>query len=248
MHVGHARGAVFGDALARLLDFAGWEVTREYYINDGGAQVDVLARSAFERYREANGLSPEIAEGLYPGDYLVPVGQALKDLYGDSLLDKPESEWLEPIRDFATEAMMGHDPRGPCAARHPDGRLLVREGPLRHRPDRGGHRPPPLAGPHLRGRPRAAQGQAPEDWEPRSRRCSARPRMATTWTAPSRSPRSWTYFAPDIAYHYDKTQRGFDLLIDVFGADHGGYTKRMRAAVAALTNGASRSSSSSCSS
>ena len=106
MHVGHTRGAVFGDALAGLLGFAGWEVTREYYINDGGAQVDVLARSAYERYREACGLEPEIAEGLYPGDYLIPVGEALRGTYGMSLLDKPEAEWLAPVRAIATEAMM----------------------------------------------------------------------------------------------------------------------------------------------
>ncbi len=106
MHVGHVRGAVFGDALARLLSFAGYAVTREYYINDGGAQVDVLARSAYERYREANGLEPEIREGLYPGDYLIPVGEALKQTYGTALLDKPESEWLVTVRDFATRRMM----------------------------------------------------------------------------------------------------------------------------------------------
>ncbi len=106
MHVGHTRGAVFGDALASLLQYAGYDVTREYYINDGGAQVDVLARSAYERYREANGLEPAIAEGLYPGDYLIPVGQMLKDKFGESLLDKPESEWLETVRELATSAMM----------------------------------------------------------------------------------------------------------------------------------------------
>ncbi|MDM7458916.1 MAG: arginine--tRNA ligase, partial [Paracoccus sp. (in: a-proteobacteria)] len=106
MHVGHVRGAVFGDALARLLAFSGHDVTREYYINDGGAQVDVLARSAYERYREAHGLAPEIREGLYPGDYLIPVGEALKAEYGDSLLDRPEEEWLAPVRDFATTRMM----------------------------------------------------------------------------------------------------------------------------------------------
>nr|MCU0856603.1 arginine--tRNA ligase [Paracoccaceae bacterium] len=106
LHVGHTRGAVFGDALASLLQFAGYTVTREYYINDGGAQVDVLARSAYERYREACGHAPEIAEGLYPGDYLVAVGEALKDTYGESLLDKPESAWLDEVRTFATGLMM----------------------------------------------------------------------------------------------------------------------------------------------
>ncbi|MFN7053316.1 MAG: arginine--tRNA ligase, partial [Gemmobacter sp.] len=106
MHVGHVRGAVVGDALSNLLAFAGWQVTREYYINDGGAQVDVLARSAYERYREANGLEPEIREGLYPGDYLIPVGEALKAKYGASLLDQPEDVWLAEVREFATEMMM----------------------------------------------------------------------------------------------------------------------------------------------
>ena len=107
MHVGHARGAVFGDALASLLQYAGYEVTREYYINDGGAQVEVLARSAYERYREALGYSPEIAEGLYPGDYLIAVGEALAEEFGDSLLDRSEDMWLSDVREFATERMMG---------------------------------------------------------------------------------------------------------------------------------------------
>lgn len=106
LHVGHARGAIFGDALAGLLDFAGWDVTREYYINDGGAQVDVLARSAHRRYEEAHGRSVQIEDGLYPGDYLVPVGEALKEKYGDSLLDRPESEWLTEVRNFATDQLM----------------------------------------------------------------------------------------------------------------------------------------------
>ena len=106
MHVGHVRGAVVGDALSRLLAFAGWDVTREYYINDAGAQVDVLARSAYERYREAHGLSPEIREGLYPGDYLIPVGEAMKAKWGDDLLDKGEQYWLSDVRVFATEMMM----------------------------------------------------------------------------------------------------------------------------------------------
>ncbi|OZO45457.1 arginine--tRNA ligase, partial [Pseudomonas fluorescens] len=107
MHVGHTRGAVFGDALASLLDYVGYEVTREYYINDGGAQVNVLARSAYLRYLEAHGKTVEFPEGTYPGDYLVPVGEALKEKYGDSLVDQPEDVWLEEIREYATEAMMG---------------------------------------------------------------------------------------------------------------------------------------------
>ncbi|WP_210527569.1 arginine--tRNA ligase [Rubellimicrobium arenae] len=238
MHVGHTRGAVFGDALARLLDFAGWDVTREYYINDGGAQVDVLARSAFERYREANGLSPEIAEGLYPGDYLVPVGEALKTKYGDTLLNQPESEWLIPVRDFATEAMMAMiradlallgvqmDVYSSEKALYGTGKIeeaierlrsqgLIYEGVLE----------PP-------------KGKLPEDWEPREQTLFRSTAHGDDVDRPvKKSDGSWTYFAPDIAYHYDKTQRGFDLLIDVFGADHGGYVKRMKAAVSALTNG-----------
>jgi arginyl-tRNA synthetase len=125
MHVGHTRGAVFGDALAALLSFAGHEVTREYYINDGGTQVDVLARSAYERYREAHGLSPEIAEGLYPGDYLIPVGEALKARYGDSLLNQPESVWLDDVRDIADD---GDDPRRSCAAQRAYGRVFFGKG------------------------------------------------------------------------------------------------------------------------
>ncbi|EYD77748.1 Arginyl-tRNA synthetase [Rubellimicrobium mesophilum DSM 19309] len=183
MHVGHTRGAVFGDALARLLDFAGWDVTREYYINDGGAQVNVLARSAYERYREAHGLSPEIAEGLYPGDYLVPVGEALKEAYGDSLLDKPESEWLPEIRDFATGAMM--------EMIRIDLRLLNVEmdvyssekslygtGKIEQAIDR--LRSQGLIYEGILEPPRAS---SPRTGSRASRPCSARPSSATTWTA-----------------------------------------------------------------
>jgi arginyl-tRNA synthetase len=236
MHVGHTRGAVFGDALASLLAFAGYEVTREYYINDGGAQVDVLARSAYERYREAHGLEPEIAEGLYPGDYLIPVGEALKQRYGVGLLDLPESRWLQPVRDFATEMMMDlirqdlallgvrmdvffserslyDSGRIEEALATLEGRGLIYTGVLE----------PP-------------KGKAPEDWEPRPQTLFRATEFGDDVDRPlKKSDGSWTYFAPDIAYHYDKIQRGFDTLIDVFGADHGGYVKRMKAAVAALS-------------
>ncbi|MBP1805456.1 arginine--tRNA ligase [Rubellimicrobium aerolatum] len=238
MHVGHTRGAVFGDALARLLAFAGWDVTREYYINDGGAQVDVLARSAFERYREANGLSPEIAEGLYPGDYLVPVGEALKDKYGDSLLNAPESEWLVAVRDLATQAMMEMiradlallgvqmDVYSSEKALYGTGRIEEAIGRLR------------AQGLIYEGTLEPPKGKLPEDWEPREQTLFRSTLHGDDVDRPvMKSDGSWTYFAPDIAYHYDKTQRGFDLLVDVFGADHGGYVKRMKAAVAALTNG-----------
>jgi arginyl-tRNA synthetase len=238
MHVGHTRGAVFGDALAALLDFAGHEVTREYYINDGGAQVDVLARSAYERYREANGLSPEIAEGLYPGDYLIPVGEALKARFGDALLDKPESDWLAVVRDFATAEMMqmirddlallgvrmdvftsekaitasGRIEEAIAALR---GMGLIYEGTLE----------PP-------------KGKLPEDWEEREQTLFRSTAHGDDVDRPvKKSDGSWTYFAPDIAYHWDKVSRGFGLLIDVLGADHGGYVKRLKAVVSALSAG-----------
>jgi arginyl-tRNA synthetase len=238
LHVGHTRGAVFGDALASLLAFAGYHVTREYYINDGGAQVEVLARSAYERYREACGQSPEIAEGLYPGDYLVPVGEALKDKFGESLLDRPEAEWLEEVREFATAAMMDLIREDLAAlgvtmdvffserALYGSGRI---EGALKRLKERGliyeGVLEPP-------------KGKVPEDWEPREQTLFRSTEHGDDVDRPvKKSDGSWTYFAPDIAYHFDKIERGFDELIDVFGADHSGYVKRMKAAVSALSEG-----------
>ena len=238
MHVGHARGAVFGDALASLLAFAGHDVTREYYINDGGAQVDVLARSAFERYREANGLAPEIAEGLYPGDYLIAVGEALKAKYGDSLLDRPESEWLAPVRDFATTAMM-EVIRGDLAALgvtmdvYSSERALYDGGRIEAAIDRLR-----AAGLIYEGVLEPPKGKTPEDWEPRQQTLFRSTAHGDDVDRPvQKSDGSWTYFAPDIAYHWDKVDRGFDMLIDIFGADHGGYVKRMTAAVSALSGG-----------
>jgi len=238
LHVGHTRGAVFGDALASLLDFAGHQVTREYYVNDGGGQVDVLARSAYERYREANGLEPQIAEGLYPGDYLVPIGEALKAKYGDSLIDQPESVWLEDLREFSTQAMMDMiradlaslgvemdvfysekslygSGKIEAALEDLSSKGLIYEGVL----------PPP-------------KGKADEDWEPRVQTLFKSTEHGDDVDRPvKKSDGGWTYFAPDIAYHFDKVERGFDELIDVFGADHGGYVKRMKAAVSALSDG-----------
>ncbi len=238
MHVGHVRGAVVGDALSNLLAFAGWNVTREYYINDGGAQVNVLARSAFERYREAHGLEPAISEGLYPGDYLIPVGEALKKKYGASLLDQPEAVWLDDIRDFATEMMMAEiradlkqlgvtmDVYSSEKALYGTGEIeaaiqtlrdmdLIYEGVLE----------PP-------------KGKEPDDWEPRVQTLFRSTAHGDDVDRPvMKSDGSWTYFAPDIAYHYNKVRRGFDALIDIFGADHGGYVKRMKAAVSALSGG-----------
>ena len=238
MHVGHVRGAVFGDALSSLLAFAGYDVTREYYINDGGAQVDVLARSAYERYREANGLEPQIAEGLYPGDYLIPVGEALKAKYGTSLIDKPEEDWLIEIRGFATEAMLAMI-RADLAllgvemnvyssekALYGTGKIEAAIARLES------------AGLIYRGTLEPPKGKLPEDWEAREQLLFRSTAFGDDQDRPiQKSDGSWTYFAPDIAYHWDKIERGFDQLINVFGADHGGYVKRMNAAVKALSDG-----------
>ena len=238
MHVGHVRGAVVGDALSNLLAFAGWNVTREYYINDGGAQVDVLARSAYERYREANGLEPEIREGLYPGDYLIPVGEALKARYADSLLDKGEQYWLAEVRDFATEMMMQ-------MIREDLATLGVRMDVYSSEKALYGTGEIEAAIKTLRdmdliyeGVLEAPKGKEPEDWEPRVQTLFRSTAHGDDVDRPvKKSDGSWTYFAPDIAYHYNKVQRGFDQLIDIFGADHGGYVKRMKAAVSALSGG-----------
>lgn len=236
MHVAHARGAVVGDALAALLAYAGFAVTREYYINDGGGQVDVLARSAYERYREAHGLSPEIAEGLYPGDYLIPVGQALKARYGDSLLDQPESLWLADVRDFSTDMMMEMI-RGDLAGLgvrmdvYSSEKALYGTGQIEAAIERlrqldliyqGTLEPP--------------KGKTPEDWEAREQTLFRSTAFGDDQDRPvQKSDGSWTYFAPDIAYHYNKVQRGFDELINIFGADHSGYVKRLKAVVSALS-------------
>ncbi|MFN3955404.1 MAG: arginine--tRNA ligase [Pararhodobacter sp.] len=238
MHVGHVRGAVVGDALSNLLAFAGWEVTREYYINDGGAQVEVLARSAYERYREAHGLSPEIAEGLYPGDYLIEVGEALKTEFGDRFLDRPESEWLETFRAFATERMMARiredlsalgvrmDVYSSERTLYGTGRIEAALDALR------------AQGLIYEGVLEPPKGKTPEDWEPREQTLFRSTAHGDDVDRPvMKSDGAWTYFAPDIAYHFDKIERGFDELIDIFGADHGGYVKRMKAAVAALSAG-----------
>ncbi|WP_050528294.1 arginine--tRNA ligase [Pseudorhodobacter aquimaris] len=238
MHVGHVRGAVFGDALARLLAFAGYDVTREYYINDGGAQVDVLARSAFERYREALGQEPEIREGLYPGDYLIPVGEAMKAKWGDSLLGQPEEVWLQDVRLFATEMMMQMirddlallgvemDVYSSEKALYGTGQIEAAINTLRE------------MGLIYEGTLEPPKGKLPEDWEAREQTLFRSTAHGDDVDRPvMKSDGAWTYFAPDIAYHYNKVQRGFDQLIDIFGADHGGYVKRMKAAVSALSGG-----------
>ncbi|MGR3661581.1 MAG: arginine--tRNA ligase [Paracoccaceae bacterium] len=238
LHVGHARGAVFGDALASLLDFVGYDVTREYYINDGGAQVDVLARSAFERYREACGLSPEIAEGLYPGDYLVPVGESLKEKYGDSLLDQPEDVWLADVRVFATEKMMEMI-RADLAELGVVMDVFFSEKSLFGT----GKIESAIAALEAKGliytgTLEPPKGKLPDDWESREQLLFRSTTHGDDVDRPvKKSDGSWAYFAPDIAYHYDKIERGYDQLINVFGADHGGYVKRLKAAVSALSDG-----------
>jgi arginyl-tRNA synthetase len=242
MHVGHGRGAVFGDALANLLAFAGHEVTREYYINDAGAQVDVLARSAYLRYREALGEKiGEIPEGLYPGDYLKPIGATLAKKYGAGLLGRPEIEWLDEVRGVAIEGMMAmirtdlaclnieHEVFfSECSLTHGGGGDLVADAiaDLRRR---GlvyeGRLPPP-------------KGQPAEDWEDREQTLFKSTAFGDDVDRPlMKSDGSYTYFASDIAYHKTKIDRGYALLIDIWGADHGGYVKRMRAAVEALSEG-----------
>ncbi|OIP87779.1 MAG: arginine--tRNA ligase [Rhodobacterales bacterium CG2_30_65_12] len=238
LHVGHTRGAVFGDALASLLEYAGHDVTREYYINDGGAQVDVLARSAYERYREALGHMPVIEEGLYPGDYLVPVGEALAQEVGEKWLDQPEAVWLAEVREFAVEKMMAMIKEDLAAlgvkmdvfysekSLYGTGLIEAAIEALRAK------------GLIYKGVLDAPKGKMPEDWEPREQTLFRSTAHGDDVDRPiMKSDGSWTYFAPDIAYHYDKVSRGFDALIDVFGADHGGYVKRMKAAVSALSDG-----------
>jgi arginyl-tRNA synthetase len=242
MHVGHGRGAVFGDALANLLDFTGYKVTREYYVNDAGAQVDVLARSAYLRYREALGEDiGAIPEGLYPGDYLKPVGAALATEFGGALTGRKESEWLPIVRAKAIEMMMAVV-RADLAALNITHDVFYSERSLVH--GAVDHVAATIA--WLRERGHVYEGRLPppkgapvEDWEDREQTLFRSTAFGDDVDRPlKKSDGSYTYFASDIAYHADKIERGFRTLIDVWGADHGGYIKRMKAAVAALSGGA----------
>ncbi len=239
LHVGHARGAVFGDALAALLEKAGFRVTREYYINDAGAQVEALARSLHLRYRQA--LGQEIGDfpaGLYPGEYLIEVGRALAERDGERWLTAPESEWLEPLRDFAGAAMMDMV-QDDLAALGISQDVFSSERALVE----GGKVNSTLA--QLEARDLIYQGvldppkgKKPDDWEPRPQTLFRATSFGDDVDRPlAKSDGSWTYFATDMAYHRDKVERGFASLIDVWGADHGGYVKRMKAAVSALSQG-----------
>jgi len=238
VHVGHCRGAVFGDALANLLAFAGFEVTREYYINDAGAQVDVLARSAFLRYREALGEAiGAIPEGFYPGGYLKPVGERLAADYGASLKDKPEAEWLPVVRDRAV-AMMMEEIRGDLRALNVAQDVFFSERSLIEGPrDEVGETIAALerAGYVYQGRLPPPKGAPIEDWEDREQTLFRATDFGDDVDRPlKKSDGSYTYFASDIAYHKNKVDRGFAAMIDVWGADHGGYVKRMQAAVKAV--------------
>ncbi len=238
MHVGHGRGAVFGDALSTLLIKAGYDVTREYYINDAGAQVDKLADSVFLRYGVVCGNEfTGIPEGMYPGEYLIPIAEALYSIYGKTLLTKNRAEWLPIVRDYTLGAVMEiikedlaligitHDVFSSeraitnageveAAMRALDDKGLIYEGVLE----------PP-------------KGKTPDDWEPRPQTLFKSTQFGDDCDRPvKKSDGSWTYFAPDIAYHYDKCKRGFEWIINIFGADHGGYVKRIKAAVAALSD------------
>lgn len=239
MHVGHCRGAVFGDALASLLSFAGYDVTREYYINDAGAQVDVLARSAFLRYREALGEAiGEIPEGLYPGDYLVPVGKALADKYGDKLLRQAETEWLPPVRAKAI-AMMMDMIKGDLAALNIRHDVFFSERSLQG--ENGGEVASTIdflraKGDVYEGRLPPPKGKPVDDYEDREQTLFRATAYGDDVDRPLlKSDGSFTYFASDIAYHKNKFDRGFANMVDVWGADHGGYIKRVQAAIKAVT-------------
>ncbi|MET0748589.1 MAG: arginine--tRNA ligase, partial [Rhizobium sp.] len=241
MHVGHCRGAVIGDTLANLLEFAGYGVTKEYYINDAGSQIDVLARSVFLRYREALGEQiGDIPAGLYPGDYLVPVGKALADEFGTKLRSMPEEQWLPIVKDKAIAAMMAmiredlaalnvrHDVFFSERTLHDNGATPIRTA-INDLTFKGfvykGTLPPP-------------KGQVAEDWEDREQTLFRSTEVGDDIDRPLiKSDGSYTYFAADVAYFKDKYDRGFNEMIYVLGADHGGYVKRLEAVARAVSDG-----------
>ena len=238
LHVGHMRGAVIGDVLANILEFIGYEVTREYYINDGGAQIKSLAHSVYLRYLESHGEEVSFSEGLYPGDYLKAVGKKVKEEYGSSLLGSSHQEWLEPISQIAVQEMLKiiKDDLKALGIRMDnffsekslydkgiieetlsflESKNLVYKGVL----------PPP-------------KGKPKENWEEREQLLFKSTDFGDDVDrALRKADGEWTYFAPDLAYHFDKLSRGYDIIIDIFGADHAGYVKRMKSAVTALSDG-----------
>jgi arginyl-tRNA synthetase len=239
MHVGHTRGAVFGDALASLMAYSGFDVTREYYINDAGGQVTVLAQSTLLRYREALGEHIEIPQGFYPGDYLVPVGQALKDEFGDKLLDMPEPEAIEIAKDRVLKAMLELI-KADLAKLNIHHDVFFSERTLH---GQGGDIDTTLdwlrdEGMVYQGRLEPPKGKTPEDWEDREQTLFRATDYGDDVDRPLvKSDGAYTYFAADIAYHRNKYLRGFKHMINVLGADHSGYVKRLQAAVKAVSGG-----------
>jgi arginyl-tRNA synthetase len=238
LHVGHTRGAVFGDSLANLLEFTGFKVTREYYINDAGTQIDALARSVYLRYLELHGREIEFGDNVYPGEYLVDVAKDLNVLVKDSLLNAPEDEWMLKVRNFATESMLqliqsdlellGVKMDNYYSEKHlySSGKIEDAIGLLESK------------GLIYEGTLPAPKGKIIQDYEARNQLLFKSTLFGDDVDRPiKKSDGGWTYFAPDVAYHFDKIERGFDGLIDVFGADHSGYVKRMKAAVKALSDG-----------
>ena len=244
MHVGHCRGAVVGDTLANLMAFAGYDVVKEYYINDAGAQIDVLARSVFLRYREALGEKiGDIPEGLYPGDYLVPVGEALKAEFGSRLRGMTEADWMPVVKDRAIDAMMAMI-REDLAALNIHHDVFFSERTLH-----AGNAGPILSaindltykGHVYRGTLPPPKGQLPEDWEDREQTLFRSTEVGDDIDRPLvKSDGSYTYFAADVAYFKDKYDRGFTDMIYVLGADHGGYVKRLEALARAISGGETR--------
>jgi len=241
MHVGHCRGAVVGDTLANMLSFVGYEVTKEYYINDAGVQIDVLGKSVFLRYREALGDDiGEIPAGLYPGDYLVPVGQSLAKQFGRTLLQMPEDEALTIVKDTTIDAMMQliredlallnvhHEVFFSERTLHADNASAIK----------AGINALTLAGHVYKGTLPPPKGQKPEDWEDREQTLFRSTAVGDDMDRPLiKSDGSYTYFAADVAYLYDKFGRGFDETVFVLGADHGGYVKRLEALAKAISGG-----------
>ncbi len=239
LHVGHSRGAVVGDAIAEILKFVGYDVIKEYYINDAGAQVDILARSSYLRYKEALGQGEaEIPEGLYPGEYLIPVGQALAEKYGDKFMNADEDEYLHIFRDFSVEAMMKLiknqlDELGVYQDVFTSERRLVEGGKLEEAIE------------YLRDKNIVYEGVLPkpkgkedDEWKPVELTLFRSSCYGDDVDRPLfKSDGSHTYFASDIAYHFDKYQRGAARQIDIWGADHAGYVKRMQAGVKAMSEG-----------
>lgn len=239
MHIGHARGAVYGDALSLLLQKCGFDVTREYYINDAGAQIDVLAKSVFLRYRETLGQEiGKIPAGLYPGEYLVNVGKLLADKYADRLLHMPEHDWLAIVKEFSMSAMMDlvksdlkllnieHDVFTSEKEIQQTGKIEKGLEVLSNK------------GLIYKGTLEPPKGKQPDDWEPREQTLFKSTSFGDDLDrAVKKADDSYTYFASDIAYHLDKIERGFDKMVIVLGADHGGYIKRLKSIVTALSDG-----------